>query len=330
MTAWWNRHYLGVRAPSEAKLGKPRWTPCRAGLARAQLQRYGCVVFPDWGVPRTLRGDALAIPPFVDLCVDLLEAPERWALSLPRSAQQDLRKVRQRGFRVEFSCDAGWIPEFLARYHLPTVRLRHGEVGYVSEEQEIATEFATGQAEWVKVFQGETCVAANYCRIEGERYELRRAGWLDGDSAAMADGGAAALYWFCVNRAWKRGLRIVHWGGVAPFLDDGLFAYKSKWGGRVTLPTTESPPFQVLLNPAHPGVQAFFKCRSLVVRTPGQGVMVLSGQVPEAVPVARSQAPRLQAWLRLRATPAAEVDPATAPLPACLRPWFEPCAVSGV
>ncbi len=320
-TGYFIRHYLGIEAPEAYTLTR-RWNPWHtAAAARRAARDQGLVVFTETSAPVALRSELLSFDTYVDLEIPLPADEATFVRHLSASARSDIRRSRR--FEAKVSHDPAWATEFHQRHHLPSIRDRHGDEGFVASPEELARVFAGGKAEWIQVMTGAECVGALLGEPGPEGYGVYRLGWRDGDPAWLPAGVVGALYWFGVRRAFALGLPRVHLGGVMSDLEDGLFRYKAKWGARLIPDDRRYRRLLLLLDPTHPHARRFLAPRALLARDAAGDLIVLSGRAPAEVPAAREQAPFLRAWFRLRETPDAAPSAAKAALPPSLRPWFD-------
>jgi hypothetical protein len=322
-TVYFARHYLGT-AEADALAISRRWNPCGIAAAARRLARaHGLAVFSEHSAPAALLPDLLAFDTYADLDIPLPATLEEFLRALPESTLSDVRRVRARGYRPELSRDPAWAAEFHQRHHVPSIRDRHGDDGFVCTPAELAHAFAGGESEWIKVFDGDRCLGAVLGETMPSGYYLHRLGWLDGDPALLSAGVVSALYWFSIRRAIELGLPRVHLGGVMADLNNGLFRYKSKWGARLVPASRRYRRLRLLLDPAHPHARRFLEHHALLARDAAGEFIVLSAHAPTEVPTFKAQAPFLRGWFRLRAAPDPAPDAAKAALPASLRPWFD-------
>lgn len=321
--SFFTRHYLDEVPADNLKISST-WNPLRLATRTRRLAReLGLVVFTGEAAPRSLDEELLTLDLFVPLIIPLSGSLENDARQLGSLAKANLRKIRARGYRSEISTDADWAQEFYERYHRPSIQGRHGDDGFVSLPGRIIHLFKTGNFEWLRVFDGETCIAACIGERKPDAYHLHRTGWLDGSPALQAAGASAALYWFGIRRAIGLGLPAFNLGGVMPDLENGLFVHKAAWGGRLDASAHVYVNRRLLLDPAHPHAHRFLSAHSLLIRDKARRFFVISPRLPAEVPACAQQAPGISAWFRLRDTP----DPLLAApnhlLPIPLRPWYD-------
>lgn len=323
------RYHMGVEHLEELRV-KTRWNPLgTVAAARRQARRHGLAVFSERSAPAALRPDLLPLESYVDLDIPLPGSLREFKSALGTSAASDISRIRRLGYRVEFDRDAGWSERFHAHYHEPSIQFQHGDDGFVSSAAEMARFFTGGRAEWLRVYQGDICVAAMLGEAEARGYRLHRLGWLEGSPTLRSQGVVAALYWFSIQRTFDLGLPRLHLGGVKPDLEDGLFFFKTKWGGRLDPANRRFSARLLLLDPSHPAARAFIGRHSLISRDPAGRHIVLSSRLPAEVGTFAAQASALSAWFRLREAPDPVPDSAKAVLPGTLRPWFDAVALPG-
>lgn len=297
----------------------------KAASARHHARAVGLAVLAPGTAPASLQPDLVRLDSFINLVIPLPASLETYVASLNHSARSDLRSIRKNGYHSAFDRDPAWVRPFLDLYHLPSIQGRHSDDGHCASPQELEDLLATGNAEWIRIFDRETCVAACLCERRSGRYLLHRLGWFEGSPAILAKGAIGALYWFAIRHAIETGCDQVTLGGTRPDLQNGLFGYKTKWGARLAPTTRKFETFGLLLDPAHPDAHRFLATRSLLLHAVDGRHTVLSGRLPSEVSAATAQSDFLSAWFRLRDQPSnsAASAPANQPLPHHLRPWFD-------
>ncbi len=302
-------------------------TPLRNGtnftrLARQAAEESGLAVVALIKPPRDLAADLLTVPRFVDVCTALPESIEEYRRRMKETALADVRRIIKFGYEYQISRDPGLVSEFYHRYHRPSISSRHWDDAHILTEAGIAEMLAAEGGEFLRVMDGDTCVAMGLNRVEGDLYTLHRLGWRDACPELHKNGVVAAIYWFGAMRAYALGLRRLTPGGAAPYLEDGLLYCKAKWGSRLDWDRTCYDTWQLLLNPAHPQCRAFLSRCSLILRGPRGKFFIVSAKAPSECSQYAAHRDSICAWFRLRGEPLAG-RPASGLLPASLDPWFD-------
>jgi hypothetical protein len=279
------RVYLGggnITARSGLCLGD--WS----GLARKLVKQHGLVVIAGTQPPPSLRPNLLRVPRFVALSADVGESEDALYHSLHESARYDVRKARQ-GFQIEVHRDVSWVEEFCQRYHERAITLRHGAEGFLQSVQDMQRLILEHNNEFVCVTHNGERLAAVLAQPESGCYRMGRLGWRDADPDLLRRRVLGALYWFTFVRARELGLSQVKMGGTPPYLEDGVFRFKTRWNATLDRKDTQFGEYSLLLDPAHPKATAFLALHSLLAFDEENGFLVytgspdIGGQLPERV-----------------------------------------------
>jgi hypothetical protein len=314
------RVFLGADVKPELRPGLHRR---EAGPAMRQLaRRHGLAVGVAADLsPGALEG-ALIVTRFVCLTIDLPKTWDAFTRTLGSSALDDLRRVRNQGFQVRITRDPACVGEFHSRLHLPTIKSRHGDEAMPASLALLQELLAAENTELIQVFLGERWVSGVLTRKEERGYRLIRLGWLQGDPELLRRGVIAAVYHASLRRAFELGQQTLILGGTLPYFEDGVFAYKAKWGARLDHARTTSEPIAWHLDPAHPNARRFLQTHTLIASAPGGRFVAYSAKPPRTE---RSYAPALaslSAWYRLLDRPDPALGTTDDAVPRALQPWF--------
>lgn len=183
------------------------------------------VAFVDRALAGPFRASGcLAVPTWVCCVRDAVPDVHR-SPGFSRNMARDLRRAERGGFAIEASRDPADCRAFFERMVLPYIGGRHGNVGLSLAH--LRKTVAHGEMFWV------TCEGARVAGFVVERVDermlVRYIGILDGDAAWLKRGVVMVIYAYAIEHAWRRGLRIVDFGGAAPWLGSGLLRYKIRW-----------------------------------------------------------------------------------------------------
>jgi hypothetical protein len=282
----------------------------------------GLCVVRRCDVPPALVPDALRVPRSVSMVLPLGDFTAAHERRLPCSARRDVARIRSRGFSAVVCRNPAWAHEFFHHFHAPSIAARWGREGYVHGLRFIRSDVARGGWEFLQIMRGGECVAALLAFPRRGGYHMGKLGWRAGDPNVVKSGAVAAIYWFAMLRAHDLGLRQVSMGAAPPYLDDGLFRFKAKWGAILERPGTSQSECFLMLNPAHPDCRRLFAERSLIACGPGETFVVFSGRSPAEIDVTPAIMATIGRWYRLREAPDPTGGVCDPWVPAALRPWF--------
>jgi hypothetical protein len=309
----------------ETLASRRAWKPMRtAAFARRAQRQFGLVVFDPAAVPHELATAVLPYAQWLNMIIPLPDNSHAYLAQRTGDFRYRLRRALRAGYRFEVTRDPAWVQEFHARYFLPSMRLRHGDDGYVDSPGELANLLARHGSEWVKVVRDGECVAAAIGeRLDGT-YAFRKIGWRDGSQALFDGDIISVVYWSVLQRALELGSCAFHLGATPADLRNGLFYFKERWGGVLQPELKGVWPRALFIDPAHRHAHRFLMSRALLVQNDSASFTVLSGLTPRDIPSYRGQSHLISTWLQLRSAPdghARETE-AHQRLPAALRPWF--------
>jgi hypothetical protein len=120
---------------------------------------------------------------------------------------------------------------FYYEMHVPHIQKRFQELAFVDPYNAMKAMFLKGFLLFIE--EGDRSIAGILCEIQNNTLYSRRMGVLHGDEDYVMKGAASAEYYFMLKFALENGLAKVDLLRSRPFLNDGVFATKRKWGAMV-------------------------------------------------------------------------------------------------
>ena len=120
---------------------------------------------------------------------------------------------------------------FYHEMHVPHIQKRFRELAYVESYDVMKDMFLRGFLLFIE--EGSLDVAGVLCEIQNDTLFSRRTGVLHGNEDYIKKGASSAEYYFTVKFALENGLSKVDLLKSRPFLNDGVYSTKRKWGARV-------------------------------------------------------------------------------------------------
>lgn len=169
-------------------------------------------------------------PPWVRMVRDF-EPGEDWqqVKDSMRHQRDNIRCVRRGGYTYRISHDEADFDHFYNHMYVPFISARHQGYAIISDQAYLRSFFRRGML-MVALSKGERPVAMLICIPRGEVLYMISLGVLDGDPKWMRNGAVSALYYYSYQWAHEHGMRRVDAGRCRPFLTDGLFSHKERWG----------------------------------------------------------------------------------------------------
>ena len=236
------------------------WNHSAWKLLETSKSAYGLIfIQTNKTIPNFTHGRACyVIPSWIAGELDVKQALESPRTST--SVKRDIRHIRSSRFEYRTTRDPFVFERFISDMYLPYIRQTHGEGAVVATLDDFKEEADKG-AELLLVDHDSKSVAGVLLGLDNlERMDALVLGVLDGDQNLVKAGAIAAIYYFSLLHAQKRGYQKLFLGGARPFLNDGPFQYKKKWGLRITGRLSTMPDVRVLQpNPSFAAVQSFLR-----------------------------------------------------------------------
>jgi hypothetical protein len=169
---------------------------------------------------------------------------------------------------------------FYHRMHVPFVTRRFGESASTDTYDEMKQYFNKGFL--LLVNQDGQAVIGALCIIERDKLIFRRTGVLDGDDCYVKGGAHASLYYCLIRVAKERGCRSLDVMNSRPFINDGVYKNKRRWGA-VALPDEELKTSVYFFNVSRSRkVAQFFENDPIVIQAKAM-LRCMTGNAREAI-----------------------------------------------
>ncbi len=145
------------------------------------------------------------------------------------SNHKNIKKINKEGFTGQLSTNRDDFDWFFERMYAPNVQARFGDAALAAGKEFYADLFQKGFLIFA-VHPEFGRLAASLCTIRNDVFYAVICGVLDGDSTWRDLGALSALYWFELNTAVQKGLKLYDAGEVLGVETDGLYIHKRKWG----------------------------------------------------------------------------------------------------
>ncbi len=218
------RRLFGELTEVEGTTSRLLWDPpaiesLEADLTIAEVHR--------WFAPRFRGAGWILMPDSVRWAGDMASIPP----ALPsHSLRDDLRKLRRRDYTLEQTTAWQRWEEFYDTMLLPQALSRFGNAAWKPSRRFLRELAARGV---LHVLRLDGRPVAGACTVRNsDSLWLPLTGVLNGDRALMQQGVSAAVFLQVFGWARNQGITRIDVGRTSPFMNDGIFRSKSKWGLR--------------------------------------------------------------------------------------------------
>jgi Acetyltransferase (GNAT) domain len=216
------RRLLGELSPIDGGGRSGLLSPARLGSWDGDLIMAGV---HRWMAGRFRRAGWIIVPSAVRWSGSLESVPPK---AVPRSLQENLKKILRQGFTLEQTSSRQSWSEFFTRMVAPQAQARHGSAAWVPSRhfrrklEQVAT---------LHMIVREGQRVAGACSVaRGATVWLPLMGVRDGDPTLLRQGAGVAALALPLEWARARHFRRVDAGRTSPFLTDGIHRYKRNWG----------------------------------------------------------------------------------------------------
>lgn len=175
----------------------------------------------------------MIIPEWISMTLDISDSSEMVYKKLTDSAKDDIRKIKKYGFTYEFSEDIDKLQFFYKKMYLPYIYKRYGSSAYCVTYFAMRLLFERDNKLMLIKHKGEY-LAGSMFSVRNNKITATYTGIKDGNIKYLKQGVGAASYYFLIHWAKQKGFKILNFGTCRPFLNEGVFRYKSKWGATMT------------------------------------------------------------------------------------------------
>ena len=174
----------------------------------------------------------IIFPELISMTLDLTKPFEKILDNFSVNAKREIRKAKKYGYPYEISQDLEKLKLFYHKMYLPYAYQKHGKLAICVNFNTIRHLFETGY-KLMLIKQNEEIVSGWLFSLKKKTYTARYMGITKGKTGLLRQGLGAAAFYFSILWAKENGVKIINFGACRPFLNDGVFRYKRKWGTKV-------------------------------------------------------------------------------------------------
>ena len=172
------------------------------------------------------------IPEWVRMTLDISEPFDSFITNLSRSAKEDIRKIKKLGYTYEISEDINKLDLFYNKMYVPYVSWRFPETDICTNFYTMKNLFEQGNKLLFVKHEDEYIFGGLFLKTK-DKITATYAGIMEGKFDHVKRGVIAASYYYLIQHSKENGAKLVDLGSCRPFVNDGLFSYKRKWGAKI-------------------------------------------------------------------------------------------------
>ncbi|KYK24260.1 hypothetical protein AYK24_06400 [Thermoplasmatales archaeon SG8-52-4] len=200
------------------------------------------------------------IPEWISTTLDISESLEKIYKKISKSVKEDIRKLKKYEYSYEISQDPSKLEMFYNKMYLPYISWKYGKFIKYANFYSIKHIFEQGgKILFIKL--GNDYFFGGLFIKKKDKIYATYAGIMEGKFDCIKQGVIAGSYFYLISYAKKIGVKLVNFGSCRPFINDGLFSYKRKWGVKIEKTSSENADnyFFKVLNIDNKGIENFLK-----------------------------------------------------------------------
>ena len=201
----------------------------RLGRGKCAVTVYDCPIHLTWIFKS--KG-CFVIPSRVEHQIDLTgEWQDVVARFRKNTRKTDLRKIRKYAYQYSLTQDVDEIQHFYDYMHKPYLQQRFGDT-VIFADRDYLIEIAKHNA-LLKIELDGVTVSAAVLYYDDNWLEWLWIGLSDTAISDLNKGASSALYYYSIMHAHEKKYPLIKLQDSRPFLNDGIYRYKRKWGGHL-------------------------------------------------------------------------------------------------
>jgi len=176
------------------------------------------------------KQDYMIMPEWVSMSLNLNRSLEDLKNKVfSHNVRREIKKASKNNYSYKIYQDIDKLNEFFYQMYLPYNKKRHGESALISNFQSIRFLFEINY-KLMMFKQNNDDVSGWLFLLKNKRFRAKYLGILDDKTYLLKKELGAASFYFSIQWAKKQGANVIDFGATRPFLNDGSFIYKKKWG----------------------------------------------------------------------------------------------------
>jgi len=204
------------------------------------------------------KQDLTVIPELISMTLDVSEPFEKIFTKFNKSAKEEIRRIKRYKYDYEICQDLDKLKLFYNHMYMPYTYLRHGKLAICANFYTIRHLFERGSKLMFVKLDNEYVFGSLFF-FKNDTIIGTHAGIMDGQINCFKKNISAASYYFSILWAKENGAKYLDFGTCRPFLNDGLFKYKKKWGAAIEKAKGNFGIFAFKTCKDSKGIQSFLK-----------------------------------------------------------------------
>ena len=217
------------------------------------------------------KQDVLALPEWISFCRD--EPPDFENATkfgdLNRELRSNIVKLHKNAFSYRISDNIKDFNLFYYDMYLPYVKKRYDNSAIICRKNTLKKYFNHG-GRLIFIEKDDEKIAGALCYTTKNTAYFHKLGVINGEIKYLRVGAITALYYFWMDWARNNGYKRIDFGAARPFIRDGIFKFKRKWGMGIHKNADSHSFFYLRVTKFTPAVFSFLKANPLVFLNNGR------------------------------------------------------------
>lgn len=213
----------------------------------------------------------LVLPKWIWQKLTLAESWDAIMRNFSKNLRKELRRILKRGYQYVVSGSESHFRQFYYEMYLPYTERRFGKLATPNKSREMQQGF-TGDREIQFLLQNEQVVVGVLQKYTRDQMISVMSAAADHFTPDMIKGAFTAMDYFGIMTAFEKGCRSIDFMGSRPFLKDGPFRYKRKWGAAIVECPFPVNDFHFKICNFNSGVRNFFSNNPIITKRGDQYV----------------------------------------------------------
>ena len=177
--------------------------------------------------------------------------------------KRDLKRLDKSDYQVKRAKNLFFLKLFYYKIYKPHIQKRFHRLAHLSSIQELAINTAFGEV--LLCFKNNKLWSGGILCYFGDTLSVPWLGVVDGNPDIIKEGGLKAVYYEALKLAIKRRFNKMDFSNSRPFLNNGVYKHKKRWGCVAKKPITGVTPLKVGVHFSNKDVYKFFNIFPIII-----------------------------------------------------------------